>query len=102
MALKARFKVTSKSKYKGETFNRKTGTHERGTIQNICFAPVYIPDPSHPDNELWAGPPPDGFELKMLRADLGAYFEIDEEYYFEFTKIDAAKTAPAPSVLKRA
>lgn len=68
--------------------DEKTGCEIWGPceMQTIVLSPVYgNGDPNHENTKFWQASPCGEVRLGTVNADAAAQFELDKEYYIDFT-----------------
>jgi hypothetical protein len=80
---RAKFKVTQITKMMG---SRRVGdSYEPAELQNVTLSPVYGDDPSSENRKFWDASPSGKIELGILNKEAWKNFELDKEYYVDFT-----------------
>jgi hypothetical protein len=59
--------------------------YETVEIQTIHMTPVYSSDPKSENAKFWDSSPSGKLELGVINLDAAKYFELDKEYYIDFT-----------------
>lgn len=76
MSVRAKFKVTTKAPAAG------------GVVGAIGLSPVYSTDPNHENKTFWDATPSGKVELYISNPVAFAQFDLDAEYYIDFTKAE--------------
>ncbi len=58
-------------------------------MKTIKLVPVYSNDPSSENARFWAASPNGEIRLGTINMDAAAQFEINAEYYIDFTRADS-------------
>lgn len=88
--VRAKFKVVRIERTMG---SRKVGADENGRdkwepceLNTIVLNPVYAnSDPEHENSKFWAASPSGEIRLGTVNAEAVKQFELDQEYYIDFT-----------------
>jgi hypothetical protein len=99
MSVRAKFKVAKIERGMG---HHPAGTDDAGRavykvveMQTITLAPVYANnDPNHENSKFWKASPSGSIVLGTVNPEAWSQFELDKEYYVDFT---LAEPAPAPA-----
>ena len=91
MSVRAKFKVQSitrqaSSKFVGNDANGRV-VYEPCEMQTIDMVPVYDANPDSENHKFWVATPSGHIKLSTVSAEAGSYFELDKEYYIDFTKV---------------
>lgn len=96
MTVRAKFKVQSITR---QSSSRYVGNDDKGRVvyepcelQTLKLVPVYDPNPGSENHKFWAATPSGQIELSVVNAEVGNYFELDKEYYVDFSVAQAAPT----------
>ena len=109
MSVRAKFKVTSITRTLGARsevcpspehcpvgarYHDAAGRHSVPTeLQTITMNPVYANgDPNHENSKFWQATPSGQLTLGTVNAEAAAYFELEGEYYIDFTRGDEPAT----------
>ena len=89
MSVRAKFKVNSITRSMGsKPFTEDDGkvVYKPAEMWSIQMFPVYgNGDPNHENTKFWAASPSGQLTLSTVNADAVAMFELDKEYYLDFT-----------------
>lgn len=80
MSVRAKFKVT-------QVFE----PHESAEIRDVYLSAVYDPDPGSENHEFWKYTPAGQIVLSTINPAAWRQFEVDKDYYVDFTPADPAK-----------
>jgi len=90
MSVRAKFKVVRIERTLGnKQVDVKDGraVYEPCELQTIVLSPVYAgADPNHENTKFWQASPSGEIKLGTINAQAAAQFELDHEYYIDFTK----------------
>ncbi len=84
MTVRAKFKVTHISP-----------RSEEGSVSSITLAPVYGDSPENKDFFKWT--PSGAITLGTINPTAAAAFELDKEYYVDFTRATITEPTPVPA-----
>jgi hypothetical protein len=75
--------MTVRAKFKVESYStRKSGDEE---LRSIRLVPVYSSDPNSENAKFFKWSPSGSIELGTINPSAWAQFELDKEYYVDFT-----------------
>lgn len=91
MSVRAKFKV---NKVEISSTMRRSGKDEKGVdvysrveMRTIHMSPVYgNGDPNHENTKFWDASPSGSLMLGTINPEAWQQFELDAEYYLDFTK----------------
>lgn len=92
MSVRAKFKVSrwESTLYKGKIDEKLPWTPENvetKEMRTIYLQPVYgNGDPNHENTKFWKASPSGEIKLGTVNQDVWPQFELDAEYYINFTK----------------
>lgn len=98
MSVRAKFRVTSYTTSLGSQKREVDGvtSFEPVELRTIKFQPVYgNGDPEHENTKFWQASPSGSIELGTINPQAWEQFELNAEYYVDFTK---AEIQAAPKV----
>ena len=87
MSVRAKFRVRSIERTLGSRWD-KEGKRTEQEVQTIKMYPVT--DGSEENKEFFANTPQGTLELGVLNTEAAKYFELEKEYYLDFTRADNA------------
>ena len=96
MTVRAKFKVTSIERTMGSMpserdANGRATTYAPAEMWTIKASPVYANnDPEHENSKFWSATPTGSLVLGVVNAEAVRQFDIDREYYVDFTPADSA------------
>lgn len=93
MSVRAKFKVQSITRQTGSRYvqdDTGRGSYVTAEMQTIDLVPVYDPTPGSENHVFWSATPVGSIKLDTVNADAGNYFQLDKEYYIDFTQADPA------------
>lgn len=90
MSVRAKFKVV---RIERAAANVPDGTNEsgqskwkQGELQTVILSPVYSNgDPEHENTKFWQATPQGEIKLGCVNQAAGQYFELNKEYYIDFS-----------------
>lgn len=82
MSVRAKFRVRSIERTLGGSW--KNGEHEQVEVQTIKFYPVT--DGSEENKKFFENTPQGVLELGVVNLEAAKFFELEKEYYLDFTK----------------
>lgn len=87
MSVRAKFKV---QRIERTAYTRSIGKEIQSTeLQTIVLVPVYGGgNPEHENTKFWQATPSGEIKLGTINADAAAQFELDKEYYIDFTRAE--------------
>jgi hypothetical protein len=88
MTVRAKFKV-SRIECQSHMARKPGGTaneYERTEMRTIVLSPVYSDDPESENRKFWNASPSGEIKLGTINPQAWAAFELDGEYYIDFTK----------------
>lgn len=87
MGVRAKFKVT---KVEAQTHRRANGEQIESTeMRTIVLSPVYgNGDPAHENTKFWQYTPSGEIRLGTINPTAWEQFELDAEYYIDFTRAE--------------
>lgn len=88
MSVKAKFKVNSIESTIGTIRNSETGVFESGELKTIKMSPTYDSNPESENGKFWSASPGGQLSLNCVNPQASEYFELGQEYYLDFTKVD--------------
>lgn len=59
-------------------------------MTTLTLAPVYSNDPESENKKFWDATPSGKLELGVILPGAAEYFELGQEYYLDFTKVEKA------------
>jgi len=83
MSVRAKFKVMSIERLSG---NGYFGNPKE--VQNIKLSPVYDNNKDSENGKFYAATPSGKIELITVNPEAGNQFELDKQYYIDFTKAE--------------
>ena len=90
--VRAKFKVTEvkRSMSTGVVDRKEDGSPIYGNVevQSVKLAPVYSTDPNSENKKFWDASPSGSIELGVVNQAAWSEFELDKEYYIDFTKAE--------------
>lgn len=92
MSVRAKFKVarierSMGSKYKGRN-ERGVEMYERCEVQTVVLNAVYKAEDNAENTAFWHATPSGEIKLNTINKEAGDYFELEGEYYIDFTKAE--------------
>jgi hypothetical protein len=85
MTVRAKFKVNMVTLQMGSTKNEE-GKWVPAPIKTVHLSPVYSDDPNSENKKFWQASPSGKIELGCINMAAADQFELDKEYYIDFTK----------------
>lgn len=78
--------IKVRAKFKCVKIERTMGAGQE--MQTICLAPVYSTDEDDENAKFWKYTPSGRIELGTVNKAAGDNFELDREYYIDFTRAE--------------
>jgi len=75
------------NKYVGRS-ERGVETYERYETQTIVLQAVYKDKDNEENTAFWQATPSGEIKLNTINKNAGDYFELEGEYYIDFTKVE--------------
>lgn len=91
MSVRAKFKV---QKIERQSYTRSEKGPDgkdrmvKDELQTIVLQPVYSSDPESENRAFWRSSPSGEIRLGTINLDAAAQFDLDGEYYVDFTKAE--------------
>lgn len=90
MTIRAKFQVNAITRTMGGRYNEKTKLYESFENQTIMLSPVT--SGSDENKAFYQSTPSGEIKLTTVNPDVGNYFELNGEYYVDFTKAPGSST----------
>lgn len=87
MSVRAKFKVSSIGRSMGS--KQVDGKWVPTEVRTVKMSPVSTNgDPNHENTKFWNATPSGSIEIGCANLEAAAQFELDKEYYIDFTPAD--------------